>query len=48
MKVTTDDQEVEINTGDIIFFPKGLKCRWHVIEKIRKVSTFDLQEADVK
>lgn len=35
-----DGQEVEINKGDLVCFPKGLRCTWNVIEKIRKVYTF--------
>jgi len=38
--VTTEDgEEVEIKAGDIVTFPKGLKCRWKVIERIEKVYT---------
>ena len=38
--VTTEDGEgVEIKAGDIVTFPKGLKCRWKVIERIEKVYT---------
>lgn len=37
---TEDGQEVEINKGDLVCFPKGLRCTWNVIEKIRKVYTF--------
>ena len=40
VKVGTKDGEVEINKGDLVHFPKGLKCKWNVIEKIRKVYTF--------
>lgn len=40
VKVKTSDGEVEINKGDLAHFPKGLKCTWKVIEKIRKVYTF--------
>lgn len=41
VKVMTHDDEVEINKGDLVRFPKGLKCKWHVIEKISKVYKFD-------
>jgi len=38
--VTTEDgEEVEVKAGDIVTFPKGLKCRWKVIERIEKVYT---------
>ncbi len=41
VKVTTaDGLEAEIKAGDLVTFPKGLKCRWNVIEKIRKVYSF--------
>ena len=40
VKVKTDEEEVEINKGDLVSFPKGMKCTWHVLEKIRKVYIF--------
>ena len=40
VKVKTAEEEVEINSGDLVTFPKGLKCTWNVIEKIKKVYTF--------
>ncbi|MFC1645913.1 cupin domain-containing protein [Candidatus Omnitrophota bacterium] len=40
VKVKTPEEEVEIQKGDIVHFPKGLKCTWTVTEKIRKVYTF--------
>ncbi|MFH1622674.1 MAG: cupin domain-containing protein [Candidatus Omnitrophota bacterium] len=40
VKVKTPEEEVEINKGDIVHFPKGMKCTWKIIEKIRKVYTF--------
>jgi len=33
-------EEVEIKKGDLVTFPKDLKCVWKVIEKISKVYTF--------
>lgn len=33
-------QDVELVAGDIVFFPRGLKCTWTVMEPIRKVFTF--------
>ena len=33
-------EEVEIKTGDLVTFPKGMKCRWKVLERIEKVYTF--------
>ena len=40
VKVKTPYEEVEINAGDIVTFPGGLKCTWTVIEAIKKVYTF--------
>ena len=40
VKVKTPEEEVEIQKGDIVHFPKGLKCTWVVQEKIKKVFTF--------
>lgn len=41
VKVKTEDgEETEINKGDLVKFPKGLRCTWNVLEKIRKVYTF--------
>ncbi|MEW6608880.1 MAG: cupin domain-containing protein [bacterium] len=40
VKIDTPTGTVEINKGDLVHFPKGLKCTWHVIDKIRKVYTF--------
>ncbi len=34
--------ETEIKAGDLVVFPKGLRCTWEVHETIRKVYTFDL------
>ena len=40
VKVKTPSGEVEISKGDLVTFPKGLKCTWNVIQKIRKVYKF--------
>lgn len=40
VKVNTPQEEVEIRKGDLVTFPKGLKCTWNVLQKIRKVYTF--------
>lgn len=41
VEVTTEHgQQVEFGGGDIVRFPKGLKCTWKVLEPIRKVYTF--------
>ncbi len=39
-RVKTPAGEVEINKGDLVTFPKGLKCTWQVLARIRKVFTF--------
>ena len=33
-------EEVEVKAGDLVTFPKGMKCKWKVIERIEKVYTF--------
>lgn len=40
VKVKTASGEVEIQAGDLVHFPKGLRCVWKVIEKVRKVYKF--------
>ena len=40
IKVETPDGEVEINKGDYVVFPVGLKCRWKVIEPVKKYYIF--------
>lgn len=39
--VKTDTEEVEINKGDFVVFPKGLKCQWNVIEPVKKHYNFE-------
>lgn len=35
--VTPDDgAPVEISAGDLVVFPKGMSCRWDVLEPVRK------------
>jgi uncharacterized cupin superfamily protein len=34
--VTTDQGRVTIGPGDLVTFPKGLSCSWHVTKPIRK------------
>ena len=41
VRVKTPDEEVEIKKGDIVTFPKNLQCTWNVLEKIKKVYTFN-------
>jgi uncharacterized cupin superfamily protein len=43
-KVTVETEEgdtVEIEAGDLVTFPRGMKCTWTVHEKIRKVYKFE-------
>ena len=40
-KVTTPEGEVQFGKGDLVEFPKGLKCKWEVPEKIKKVYKLD-------
>jgi len=34
--VKTDTDEVEFGAGDVVIMPKGLKCTWKILEKIKK------------
>lgn len=37
VRVTTaDGEEVTVAAGDLVTFPKGLKCRWDVRRPVRK------------
>ena len=38
--VTTDHEEVTIEPGDFVVFPKGLSSRWRVLKPIRKYYSF--------
>ena len=38
--VTTEGEKVEFEKGDLVTFPKGVKCTWDVKEKIRKHYNF--------
>ncbi|MBU0634122.1 MAG: cupin domain-containing protein [Candidatus Omnitrophica bacterium] len=40
VKVRTDSGEVSIEKGDLVTFPKGLKCTWKVEKPLRKVYKF--------
>ena len=37
---TASGEEVEINQGDLVHFPEGLKCNWQVVKKVRKLYAF--------
>jgi len=38
--VETDEEKVEINPGDLVVFPKDLKCKWNVNKPVRKAFKF--------
>lgn len=38
---TTEGEEVNFGAGDIVVFPKGLKCTWDVSKPVRKRFRFD-------
>lgn len=40
VEVETPSGKVDISGGDLVTFPKGLKCKWKVLEPIRKVYVF--------
>ena len=39
-KISSSQGDVEIKSGDLVKFSKGLKCKWNVLEKVKKVYTF--------
>ena len=36
VKVTVEENTVEIESGDYVIFPKGLQCVWEVQKSIKK------------
>ena len=34
-------EPVEIKKGDLVIFPKGMKCRWNIRRDVRKHYTFE-------
>jgi uncharacterized cupin superfamily protein len=34
-------EPVEIKKGDLVIFPKGMKCRWNIRKDVRKHYTFE-------
>ncbi len=34
--VETEDGKIEMGEGDLVTFPEGLSCKWHVKEPVRK------------
>lgn len=41
VKVISGSEQVEIKKGDLVTFPKGMDCKWQVIETIKKVYKFE-------
>ena len=39
--VTWDGGELSFGKGDLVTFPEGLKCKWHIKKKIRKHYKFE-------
>ncbi len=40
-KVEAMGRTFEFGVGDWVVFPKGLACRWHVIEAVKKYYVFE-------
>ncbi len=38
--VTTDHEKIEFGEGDFVVFPKGLACKWKIIEPVKKHYNF--------
>ncbi|UCC95869.1 MAG: cupin domain-containing protein [Candidatus Omnitrophota bacterium] len=36
-----DGRRIEVQKGDLVSFPKGLKCRWQIKKKVRKHYNFE-------
>lgn len=36
VEVTTDSETVRFSAGDFVVFPKGLQCKWNVIQAVKK------------
>jgi len=39
-QITTEEGSVEIKKGNYAVFPRGLNCKWKVLEGIKKYYTF--------
>ncbi len=37
---TAAGEKIEIKAGDLVVFPRGLRCRWKVLETVEKVYKF--------
>lgn len=38
--IHTKDGDTKIESGDLVTFPKGLKCVWQVVKAVKKYYTF--------
>ncbi|UCD16132.1 MAG: cupin domain-containing protein [Candidatus Omnitrophota bacterium] len=38
---TPDGKEVKMQKGDLVSFPKGLKCKWQINRKVKKHYNFE-------
>lgn len=36
-----DGEKVHIGKGDLVTFPKGLSCKWHIKERVKKHYNFE-------
>ena len=41
VELVSEFETVTFGSGDFVVFPKGLKCRWKVIEPVRKHYIFN-------
>ena len=41
VEVTSEFETVRFSAGDYVVFPKGLKCRWKVMQPVRKHYSFN-------
>ena len=41
VEVSSEFETVRFSAGDYVVFPKGLKCRWKVMQPIRKHYSFN-------
>lgn len=41
VEVSFDSGSVMFGKGDFVIFPKGLACRWHILQPVRKHYKFD-------
>ena len=39
--ITETGQIVRFSAGDLVTFPRGIKCTWRITEPIKKVFTFE-------